>query len=78
MSTAVWILLIVLALVLGFVGGFFAARKYMENYLKKNPPINENMLKMMMLQMGQKPSERKLHQMMNAMKTQSAKQDSKK
>lgn len=78
MSTAVWILLIVLALVVGFVGGFFAARKYMENYLKKNPPINENMLKMMMLQMGQKPSERKLHQMMNAMKTQSAKQDSKK
>lgn len=78
MSTAVWILLIVLALVLGFVGGFFAARKYMENYLKKNPPINENMLKMMMLQMGQKPSERKLHQMMNAMKIQSAKQDSKK
>ncbi|KRM07755.1 MAG: YneF family protein [Liquorilactobacillus ghanensis] len=78
MSTAVWILLIIIALVLGFVGGFFAARKYMESYLKKNPPINENMLKMMMLQMGQKPSERKLHQMMNAMKTQSAKQNSKK
>ncbi|WP_034992553.1 YneF family protein [Liquorilactobacillus vini] len=73
MSTGVWILLIILALVLGFVGGFFAARKYMENYLKKNPPINENMLKTMMLQMGQKPSERKLHQMMNAMKAQSAK-----
>ncbi|WP_281165048.1 YneF family protein [Liquorilactobacillus sicerae] len=73
MSTGVWILLIILALVLGFVGGFFAARKYMENYLKKNPPINENMLKTMMLQMGQKPSERKLHQMVNAMKAQSAK-----
>lgn len=73
MSTGVWILLIVLALLVGLVGGFYAARKYMENYLKKNPPINESMLKTMMLQMGQKPSEKKLHQMMNAMKAQSAK-----
>lgn len=47
---------------------FFAARKYMEDYLKKNPPINEQMMRTMMIQMGQKPSEKKLHQMMNAMK----------
>ncbi|KRL04261.1 hypothetical protein FD46_GL001385 [Liquorilactobacillus oeni DSM 19972] len=55
------------------MGGFFAARKYMESYLKKNPPINESMLKVMMLQMGQKPSEKKLHQMMSAMKAQGKK-----
>nr|WP_054756216.1 YneF family protein [Liquorilactobacillus satsumensis] len=74
MSTTIWVLIVILALILGFVGGFFAARKYMENYLKKNPPINESMLKVMMLQMGgQKPSEKKLHQMMTAMKAQGKK-----
>jgi uncharacterized protein len=37
------------------------------SYLKKNPPINEQMLRMMMMQMGQKPSQKKINQMMNAM-----------
>lgn len=73
MSTGIWIVLVVLALILGFVGGFFAARKYMEDYLKKNPPINEQMLRTMMIQMGQKPSEKKLHQMMASMKQNMAK-----
>ena len=68
MSTGIWVLIVIIAAVLGFVGGFFAARKYMEDYLKKNPPINEQMMRTMMIQMGQKPSEKKLHQMMNAMK----------
>ena len=65
MSTGIWVLIVIIAAVLGFVGGFFAARKYMEDYLKKNPPINEQMMRTMMIQMGQKPSEKKLHQMMN-------------
>ena len=68
MSTGIWVLIVIIAAVLGFVGGFFAAQKYMEDYLKKNPPINEQMMRTMMIQMGQKPSEKKLHQMMNAMK----------
>lgn len=53
------ILVGVVALVAGVALGFFIARKYMMNYLEKNPPINEQMLKMMMMQMGQKPSQRK-------------------
>lgn len=64
------IILIIAALILGLIGGFYAARKYMEDYLKKNPPFNEDMLRMMMLQMGQKPSEKKLKQMMQTMKNQ--------
>ena len=68
MSTPVLVLIIVLVCLACFAGGFFAARKYMEDYLKKNPPINEQMLRTMMVQMGQKPSEKKLHQMMTAMK----------
>ena len=59
MATWLAILLIVLALILGLVGGFFLARKYMMDYLKKNPPINEEMLRMMMMQMGQNHLKRK-------------------
>jgi hypothetical protein len=60
----------VLALLAGVALGFFIARKYMMNYLKKNPPINEQMLKMMMMQMGMKPSQKKVNQMMAMMKKQ--------
>ena len=70
---AVTISLVILALLIGLVGGFFGARRYMENYLRNNPPISEEMLRTMMLQMGQKPSSRKLHQMMQTMKAQAKK-----
>ena len=63
---ALTISLVILALLIGLVGGFFGARRYMENYLRNNPPISEEMLRTMMLQMGQKPSSRKLHQMMQS------------
>ena len=74
MSTPVVVLIVVVVGLACFAGGFFAARKYMEDYLKKNPPINEQMLRTMMIQMGQKPSEKKLHQMMTAMKANMGKQ----
>ena len=68
MSTTFLLILVgVLALLAGAALGFFIARKYMMSYLKKNPPINEQMLRMMMMQMGQKPSQKKINQMMNAM-----------
>ena len=67
------ILWAIIALVVGLVVGFFGARRYMENYLRNNPPISEEMLRTMMLQMGQKPSSRKLHQMMQTMKAQARK-----
>ncbi|MGD6965194.1 YneF family protein [Rossellomorea vietnamensis] len=71
----VWqfILVGVLAALAGVALGFFIARKYMMSYLKKNPPINEQMLRMMMMQMGQKPSQKKINQMMNAMNKQQGK-----
>ncbi|MDD7693650.1 MAG: YneF family protein [Lactobacillaceae bacterium] len=67
------ILWAIIALLVGLVVGFFGARRYMENYLRNNPPISEEMLRTMMLQMGQKPSSRKLHQMMQTMKAQARK-----
>lgn len=70
MSTGIVVLIAIIALVVGAVGGFFLARKYMQDYLKKNPPVNEDMLRMMMMSMGQKPSEKKIRQMMQQMKNQ--------
>lgn len=67
MDTWVWILLIVVALIAGVAIGFFAARQYMMKYLKENPPINEQMLRMMMAQMGMTPSQKKINQMMAQM-----------
>lgn len=67
----VWVILIaLLALIAGVALGFFFARRYMMNYLKKNPPIDENMLRVLMMQMGQKPSQKKINQMMRAMQNQ--------
>ncbi|HPR81714.1 MAG TPA: YneF family protein [Enterococcus sp.] len=70
MSTGIVVLIAIIALLVGAVGGFFLARKYMQDYLKKNPPVNEDMLRMMMMSMGQKPSEKKIRQMMQQMKNQ--------
>ena len=69
MTWVAWVAVVV-ALLAGIAIGFFIARKYMMTYLKKNPPINEQMLKMMMMQMGMKPSQKKINQMMSAMNKQ--------
>ena len=61
---------LLVGIIAGVAIGFFVARKYMMNYLKKNPPINEQMLRMMMMQMGMKPSQKKINQMMSAMNKQ--------
>ncbi|MCL1631799.1 YneF family protein [Sporolactobacillus sp. CPB3-1] len=65
-----YILVGVICLAAGVILGFLIARKYMMNYLKKNPPINENMLRIMMAQMGQHPSQKKINQMMKAINNQ--------
>ena len=43
------ILYILFGLVVGLVIGFFGARAFMKNYMKKNPPINEDMIKALMM-----------------------------
>jgi uncharacterized protein len=67
MSLWLSIVLIVVALIGGIAIGFFAARQYMMKYLKENPPINEQMIRVMMAQMGRKPSEKQVRQMMSQM-----------
>ena len=75
MSMGWAIFLIILALIGGLAAGFFLARRYMIKYFEENPPIDKNMIRTMMLSMGQKPSERKINQMVNQMKPQSKKND---
>ncbi|UCZ51626.1 YneF family protein [Bacillus shivajii] len=70
MSLWLSITLIVVALLAGIALGFFIARQYMMSYMKKNPPINEKMLRVMMMQMGMNPSQKKINQMMKAMQNQ--------
>ena len=54
-------------LILGMVAGFFIARKNFMSYMEKNPQINEDVIKTMMSQMGQKPSKKKMNQVMSNM-----------
>ena len=61
------ILLLLVGLLIGAVLGFFGARFFMKSYLKKNPPINEDMIKALMMQMGRKPNQKQINQMMIAM-----------
>ncbi len=61
------ILMIVVGLIPGLIIGFFVSRKLMTKYLKKNPPINEEMIKTLMSGMGRTPNQKQVNQMMKQM-----------
>ena len=61
------ILKVLVGLIIGGVAGFFIARTYMMKYMKKNPPINEQMIRAMMSGMGRTPSQKQVNQMMKSM-----------
>ena len=61
------LLYLLIGLIAGGAAGFFLARNYMKKYFKKNPPINEQMIKTMMSGMGRTPSQKQINQMMKQM-----------
>lgn len=61
------ILMIVIGLIGGLVIGIFVSRKLMMKYMKKNPPINEEMIKTLMSGMGRTPNQKQVNQMMKQM-----------
>lgn len=67
MSDGAYIGLIVLALVVGLVAGFFISRYVFKKQLEKNPPVNEKMIRVMLTQMGRKPSEKQVREIMRSM-----------
>jgi uncharacterized protein YneF (UPF0154 family) len=61
------ILYVLLGLVIGLVVGFFVSKHLFTKQLKENPPINEKMIEAMMSQMGRKPSQKQVRQVMQQM-----------
>ncbi len=61
------ILFTLVGLIIGGFLGFYFTRKKFEKELKENPPINEKMIRAMFLQMGRKPSEAQIRQIMKSM-----------
>ena len=55
------------AFVLGAIAGFFGARWFFKRQLEKNPPITEKMVRVMLTQMGRKPSEKQVREIMRQM-----------
>ncbi len=70
MSMEIWqfVLYLILALIVGLAAGFFGARYIIKKQMQKNPPINENMIRAMFMQMGRKPSEAQIRAVMNSIK----------
>ena len=61
------LLYVMLGILIGAIVGFFVTRKIFANQLKKNPPINEKMIRAMMTQMGRTPSEKQVRAVMKSM-----------
>jgi len=61
------ILYVLGGLIVGLVIGFFLAKHLMTKELKKNPPINEEMIKTLMRGMGRTPNQKQVNQLMKQM-----------
>ena len=53
-----------IGLIVGLVIGFFVSRYMFKQNLKKNPPINEKMIRAMYMEMGRKPNEAQIKRIM--------------
>ena len=68
-GTAWWLTLIyvIVGFIAGGIVGFLVARNLIKKEIEKNPPINENMIRAMFMQMGRKPSVAQIRAVMNTM-----------
>ena len=54
----------------GLIGAaisFFLTKRMFEKQVRENPPINEKMIRAMYMQMGRKPSEKQIREIMRSM-----------
>ncbi len=72
MEIQIWVFVLSLVgiLLLGGVIGFFTSRWWFKKELAKNPPINEKMIRVMFAQMGRKPSEKQIREIMREVNSQ--------
>lgn len=59
---------IILSLIAGGIAGYYFTKKYFDKQLKENPPITKEQIRIMFTQMGRKPTERQVNQIMNSVK----------
>lgn len=64
------VLLVILAFAGGVALGIYLSRKQVEKMIADKPILDENALRLMMSQMGQKPSEAKVQQVLRQIKGQ--------
>lgn len=57
---------LVVGMLIGAGLGFYFTKKNFEKQIKENPPINEKMIRAMFLQMGRKPSEAQIRQILKS------------
>ncbi len=62
-----WILPFIFGLLIGGGAGFYITRRIITKQIKDNPPINEKMIRAMYAQMGRKPKESDIRQIMKTM-----------
>ena len=69
MTIEVWqfVLILIIELIVVALDTFILVRKLFARQLKKNPPINEKMIRAMMTQMGRTPSEKQVRAVMKSM-----------
>ena len=58
---------LVVGLLIGGLAGFLITRHMFQKQLKENPPITEKQIRAMYAQMGRKPSEAQIRQIMKTM-----------
>lgn len=64
LSSILWM---VLGGAIGAVITFIVTKKMFEKQVRENPPINEKMIRAMYMQMGRKPSEKQIREIMRSM-----------
>ena len=58
---------LVVGMIIGGAAAFFFTKRMFEKQIKENPPIDEKMIRAMYMQMGRKPSEAQIRQIMKSM-----------
>ena len=66
-SIALFVILLIVLLLGGFIAGFFVMRAIFTKQLRDNPPVNKDMIRAMYMQMGRKPTERDVNRVMESM-----------
>ena len=60
----------IIGVIVGVISGFLITRRVFVKQQEKNPPIDENIIRIMFRQMGRKPSEAQINTVMEAIRRQ--------